>query len=186
MPPPRRCPEGYIKLLASGGKMFVTIGGAMSTAELGLSLAEMIRQDKIHASAAPAPILKRTSSISLPTTFTSACPITATSPLPTKPNSCRPHERVTDTCIPEMEACAASRMKCSRNGSAPTRRPSASSLTSLCYKICSPATLKSPTRSIQEQLALSRRPEESAHLRPRLGRLHPRQHVLRPLHLRRP
>ena len=40
--------EAYNKLLASGGKMFVTIGGAMSTAELGLSLAEMIRQNKIH------------------------------------------------------------------------------------------------------------------------------------------
>src|SRR6202161_923289 len=41
--------QGYNDLLASGGKMFVTMGGAMSTAELGLSLAEMIRQDKIHA-----------------------------------------------------------------------------------------------------------------------------------------
>ena len=40
--------EAYNKLLAEGGKMFVTIPGAMSTAELGLSLAEMIRQDKIH------------------------------------------------------------------------------------------------------------------------------------------
>jgi deoxyhypusine synthase len=40
--------EGYNKLLASGGKMFMTIAGAMSTAELGLSLAEMIRQDKVH------------------------------------------------------------------------------------------------------------------------------------------
>ena len=40
--------EAYNALLASGGKMFVTIGGAMSTAELGLSLAEMIRQEKIH------------------------------------------------------------------------------------------------------------------------------------------
>ena len=40
--------EAYNKLLAEGGKMFVTIAGAMSTAELGLSLAEMIRQDKIH------------------------------------------------------------------------------------------------------------------------------------------
>src|ERR1700733_6006357 len=40
--------EAYNKLLRSGGKMFVTIGGAMPTAELGLSLAEMIRQDKIH------------------------------------------------------------------------------------------------------------------------------------------
>ena len=35
--------------LAEGGKMFVTLAGAMSTAELGLSLAEMIRQDKVHA-----------------------------------------------------------------------------------------------------------------------------------------
>src|ERR1700677_3152232 len=41
--------EAYNRLLASGGKMFVTLGGAMSTAELGLSLAEMIRRDKIHA-----------------------------------------------------------------------------------------------------------------------------------------
>jgi deoxyhypusine synthase len=41
--------EGYIKLVDAGGKMFVTMGGAMSTAELGLSLAEMIRQDKVHA-----------------------------------------------------------------------------------------------------------------------------------------
>src|SRR6195256_3963 len=39
---------GYNQLLESGGKMFVTLAGAMSTAELGISLAEMIRQDKIH------------------------------------------------------------------------------------------------------------------------------------------
>lgn len=38
----------YKKLLDSNGKMFMTIAGAMSSAELGLSLAEMIRQDKIH------------------------------------------------------------------------------------------------------------------------------------------
>src|SRR5215831_18296573 len=40
--------EAYNAHLASGGKMFMTIAGAMSTAELGLSLAEMIRQDKVH------------------------------------------------------------------------------------------------------------------------------------------
>ena len=40
--------EAYNKLLKGGGKMFVTLAGAMSTAELGLSLAEMIRQDKVH------------------------------------------------------------------------------------------------------------------------------------------
>jgi len=40
---------GYETHLKSGGKMFVTLAGAMSTAELGLSLAEMIRADKVHA-----------------------------------------------------------------------------------------------------------------------------------------
>ena len=41
--------RGWEAHLANGGKMFVTIAGAMSTAELGKSLAEMIRQNKIHA-----------------------------------------------------------------------------------------------------------------------------------------
>ncbi|MCO6437801.1 MAG: deoxyhypusine synthase family protein [Phycisphaerae bacterium] len=41
--------QAYKDHLARGGKMFVTLGGAMSTAELGLSLAEMIRRDKVHA-----------------------------------------------------------------------------------------------------------------------------------------
>jgi deoxyhypusine synthase len=40
--------EGYKKHVEGGGKMFVTLAGAMSTAELGLSLAEMIRQGKVH------------------------------------------------------------------------------------------------------------------------------------------
>jgi deoxyhypusine synthase len=40
--------EAYVKHLSDGGKMFVTLAGAMSTAELGLSLAEMIRQNKVH------------------------------------------------------------------------------------------------------------------------------------------
>lgn len=40
--------EGYRKHLDSGNKMMVCLAGAMSSAELGLSLAEMIRQDKVH------------------------------------------------------------------------------------------------------------------------------------------
>lgn len=39
----------YKNHVNSGGKMLVTLAGAMSTAELGLSLAEMIRQNKVHA-----------------------------------------------------------------------------------------------------------------------------------------
>ncbi len=41
--------KGYEAHLARGGKMMVTMAGAMSTAEMGRSLAEMIRQGKIHA-----------------------------------------------------------------------------------------------------------------------------------------
>jgi deoxyhypusine synthase len=41
--------KGYEAHLQAGGKMLVTLAGAMSTAELGISLAEMIRRDKIHA-----------------------------------------------------------------------------------------------------------------------------------------
>lgn len=40
--------DGYITHLNEGGKMMITLAGAMSTAELGKSLAEMIRQDKVH------------------------------------------------------------------------------------------------------------------------------------------
>ncbi|MEM2963335.1 MAG: deoxyhypusine synthase family protein [Candidatus Anstonellales archaeon] len=41
--------KAYKKLIDSGGKMFLAMAGAMSTAELGISLAEMIRKDKVHA-----------------------------------------------------------------------------------------------------------------------------------------
>jgi deoxyhypusine synthase len=39
---------GYKKHLEEGGKMMITLAGAMSTAELGISLAEMIRKNKVH------------------------------------------------------------------------------------------------------------------------------------------
>ncbi len=41
--------DAYVRHLDQGGQMLVTLAGAMSTAELGLSLAEMIRQGKVHA-----------------------------------------------------------------------------------------------------------------------------------------
>lgn len=41
--------KGYEAHLANGGKMMITLAGAMSTAELGKSLAEIIRQGKVQA-----------------------------------------------------------------------------------------------------------------------------------------
>lgn len=39
--------KGYETHLNEGGKMLISLAGAMSTAELGISLAEMIRHDKV-------------------------------------------------------------------------------------------------------------------------------------------
>lgn len=41
--------RGWRALLDQGGEMLLALGGAMSSAELGISLAEMIRQGKVHA-----------------------------------------------------------------------------------------------------------------------------------------
>lgn len=40
--------KAYKQHIAEGKKMMITLAGAMSTAELGISLAEIIRQDKVH------------------------------------------------------------------------------------------------------------------------------------------
>lgn len=41
--------KAYRKHIEDGGRMLISLGGAMSTAELGISLAQMIREDKVHA-----------------------------------------------------------------------------------------------------------------------------------------
>jgi deoxyhypusine synthase len=41
--------QAFCSLIENGGKMFLAMAGAMSTAEIGISLAEMIRKGKIHA-----------------------------------------------------------------------------------------------------------------------------------------
>lgn len=41
--------KAYEEHLAAGGKMMVTLAGAMSTAQLGIILARMIREGKVHA-----------------------------------------------------------------------------------------------------------------------------------------
>jgi deoxyhypusine synthase len=97
--------EAYNKHLASGGKMFVTIGGAMSTAELGLSLAEMIRQDKIHGICCTGANLEEDVFNLVAHDFYERVPNyrDLTPADEAKLLSCHMN-RVTDTCIPEMEA----------------------------------------------------------------------------------
>ncbi len=95
----------YEAHINKGGKMLVTLAGAMSTAELGLSLAEMIRQDKVHAICCTGANLEE-----------DVFNLVAHDHYVRIPNyrDLTPHDeeklldkhlnRVTDTCIPEEEA----------------------------------------------------------------------------------
>ncbi len=97
--------DGYVSHLDGGGKMMVTLAGAMSSAELGLSLAEMIRQDKVHAITCTGANLEE-----------DVYNLVAHDHYVRVPNyrDLTPHDeqalldrhlnRVTDTCIPEAEA----------------------------------------------------------------------------------
>jgi deoxyhypusine synthase len=97
--------QAYNDLLASGGKMFVTIGGAMSTAELGLSLAEMIRQDKIHGITCTGANLEEDVFNLVAHDFYERVPhYRDLTPADEAKLLSRHMNRVTDTCIPEMEA----------------------------------------------------------------------------------
>ena len=40
--------QAWVDQLAAGNRMFLTMAGAMSTAELGLTVADLIREEKIH------------------------------------------------------------------------------------------------------------------------------------------
>ena len=96
---------GYNQLLASGGKMFVTLAGAMSTAELGISLAEMIRQDKIHGICCTGANLEEDVFNLVARDFYERVPnYRDLAPKDEAALLARHMNRVTDTCIPEMEA----------------------------------------------------------------------------------
>ncbi len=96
---------GWEKHLDGNGKMFVTLAGAMSTAELGLSLAEMIRQDKVHAiSCTGANLEEDVFNLVAHEHYVRLPHYRELSPDDEQALKERDLNRVTDTCIPEHEA----------------------------------------------------------------------------------
>jgi len=97
--------KGYEKHLNEGKKMLVSMGGAMSTAELGISLAEMIRQDKIHIISCTGANLEEDVMNLVAHTHYKRVPnyrdLTPEQEWDLLQNNMN---RVTDTCIPEEEA----------------------------------------------------------------------------------
>ena len=97
--------DGWIRHLDEGGKMFVTLAGAMSTAELGVSLAEMIRQDKIAGISCTGANLEEDVFNLVAHDFYERVPHWRELTAADEQRLLDKHmNRVTDTCIPEMEA----------------------------------------------------------------------------------
>lgn len=97
--------QAYARHLDSGGKMFLTLAGAMSTAELGVSLAEMIRRDKVHGICCTGANLEEDVFNLVAHDFYERVPNWRDlSPQDEQALLDRHMNRVTDTCIPEEEA----------------------------------------------------------------------------------
>jgi len=97
--------DGYSKLIDSGGKMLVSLAGAMSTGELGLSLAEMIRSDKVSIISCTGANLEEDIFNLVAHDYYERVPhYRDLTPADEQALLDRHMNRVTDTCIPEMEA----------------------------------------------------------------------------------
>ena len=97
--------RGYSTHLDNGGKMMVCLAGAMSTAELGLSLAEMIRQDKVHLISCTGANLEEDVFNLVAHDYYERVPnYRELSPADEERLLEKHLNRVTDTCIPEEEA----------------------------------------------------------------------------------
>jgi len=97
--------RGYRDHLDQGGTMLVTLAGAMSTAELGLSLAEMIRRGAVHAVCCTGANLEEDIFNLVAHDHYERVPnYRDLTPADEKALLDRHLNRVTDTCIPEEEA----------------------------------------------------------------------------------
>ncbi|SFP71595.1 deoxyhypusine synthase family protein [Hymenobacter arizonensis] len=97
--------DGYNKHLAEGGKMMITLAGAMSTAELGIQLAELIRQDKVQIISCTGANLEEDIFNLVAHDFYERVPNYRDLTAADETALLKRHmNRVTDTCIPEEEA----------------------------------------------------------------------------------
>ena len=97
--------KGYEKQLEMGNKMMITLAGAMSTAELGISLAEIIRQGKVDIiSCTGANLEEDIMNLVAHNSYERVPHYRDLTPKDEWALLERGLNRVTDTCIPEEEA----------------------------------------------------------------------------------
>ena len=101
----RAAARAWRELVDDGGWMLVTLAGAMSTAELGLSLAEMIRAGKVHAICATGANLEEDLfNLVAHDRYQRVSDWRGLPAYMEKMLELKGMNRVTDTCIPEAEA----------------------------------------------------------------------------------
>ena len=97
--------KGYENQLINGNKMMITLAGAMSTAELGKSLSEIIRQNKVHIiSCTGANLEEDIMNLVAHTHYKRVPEYRDLTPAQEWGLLEKGLNRVTDTCIPEEEA----------------------------------------------------------------------------------
>src|SRR5262245_48678236 len=101
----RDAADAYGRHIDRGGRMLVTLAGAMSTAELGISLAEMIRAGKVHAVCCTGANLEEdVFNLVAHDHYERIAHYRDLTPTDEQHLLDRHLNRVTDTCIPEEEA----------------------------------------------------------------------------------
>ena len=97
--------NAYEDIINKGGKMMITLAGAMSTAEIGKILAEMIRRDKVHIiSCTGANLEEDIMNLVAHNHYKRIPEYRDLTPTEERELLNRGLNRVTDTCIPEEEA----------------------------------------------------------------------------------
>lgn len=97
--------KAYKKHLENGGKMIITLAGAMSTAEIGKILAQMIREDKVHfISCTGANLEEDLMNLVAHSHYKKIPHYRDLTPKEERKLLDQGLNRVTDTCIPEEEA----------------------------------------------------------------------------------
>ncbi len=166
--------------------MFLAMAGAMSSAELGLSLAEMIRQGKIHAiSCTGANLEEDIYNLVAHDHYVRIPNYRDLTPEDEHELLSRHLNRVTDTCIPEEEAIRRIEAAIIEEWTDADRKGERYFPHEFLYRMLRSGKLEQYYQiDPEEQLDAGCVREKPAHLRAGLGRLHHGQHLRLPLHER--
>jgi deoxyhypusine synthase len=173
--------EAYIAHLDKGGKMFMTVAGAMSTAELGISLAEMIRQDKVHAICCTGANLEEDIFNLVAHNHYERVPhYRQLTPKEEQELHDRGMNRVTDTCIPEDEAIRRIENEVLELWQDADKNGKRYFPYEFMYQLLRSGKIKSTTKLIQRLMDGGSLRKEFANHYSRLGRFDPRQYFCLP------